>query len=1228
MDPVDPDWSADERRNYAVTLLKCMWGRSVRISKEKSSEDAMDVFLDDPQCSVLQARVLLRDAADNNREDQFDVILSNQLRDAGTKSKYETVFVKVRPVALMPDNMSTSIQVTSVMQSPLQSLYQAVHQVYAPMLLKNDANASQLSQKLKDILIELDTGMGSAMLSGDGSSSSVSSKATGNDGDAAALMNIVTINDEFQYWERADQKNQKRAKKFCAAFDNIHQRYSNLETLTFDEMMEVLEESYNTLDDIWRADLSRENQYPQPRMNHLLGLVGSAINTFILEKANALNVWTGNLHDVTILLQQSIALCEKWTSSIDTLTETMWPSYDEHPWVGKKSDTDVPLQALIKRMEEILRICTTYEELISLLPRAMTHKLSSSCFQPFAKLKPLYYNPYTEQVWQKAAKEYESTFAPVETQVGAILREQTQHCGASLAAVPQPVTASFARQGARGRTRRIAGAASDAFGSARERFRDAATAKGKGIPYWENAEPQAKHVLADLPAFKQFAHQCEQLLAKVNGMVLDKVRDWQEQIENQLEQEGEDSLRLSGKLMQIDKNGDLIVNYSELLVTLLRDVRQLTELSALHGSTSGGAKKDNEWVPPKVRKVAEEAEKYYRYARSLRSKTHAAGLAFEEAVKRPGLAQQKSSSFSKKDVTWQNLEECNEYVKQLQDAADKLSSENRRFKRAHEKLSEEFLALMDIDLLRYPTKWKERWDDIKKTVLAVTKKQDPARTKKWFLYWDHQLYKVLESGYQMGLEMLNENLPEIKDIKTELHFPLPSSSSSAVTTNGPGTLSLLLKPPIEELRTTYYKAMKKFVSRPTKFNGFANPQVFAAMCDANANNLVLVYQSCEQLFTLLESLLYEYEHWSLLSRMGSGSSSEFESLMESELHEPMDWEINLKTVKMKRKEAEKIPDFLKIDCIHVSLVPLKSTLDEYLQRFQDGLLLSLRKSTLAHLRIVEEFVETAKEKLNTRPHSIEEISHAQIEWKEIDTNKTAMHAHFEKAEKKKVLLLTVLGASASSKIDTHEVESRLAKLPTEWENFEVSHEAFNEMIEDQRESLKCEIEAQVVQCNEAIDKFRERWTGLRLLEVSSWQEDDLAAKVYKPIEDETAKLSELKTRSETLTASCNAFSMAEPMFDDLATIDASVSLTVLNWSTYKQFCDEIKALAAQDWITFSANVFALQDCAQKWVETAKQSVTERTMAVNKIQDFQNHVKRAMPTLKLCHGEPFKDDHWT
>jgi hypothetical protein len=34
--------------------------------------------------------------------------------------------------------------------------------------------------------------------------------------------------------------------------------------------------------------------------------------------------------------------------------------------------------------------------------------------------------------------------------------------------------------------------------------------------------------------------------------------------------------------------------------------------------------------------------------------------------------------------------------------------------------------------------------------------------KAWKGHWDRQLYKALEHQYQMGLEALNENLPEIR----------------------------------------------------------------------------------------------------------------------------------------------------------------------------------------------------------------------------------------------------------------------------------------------------------------------------------------------------------------------------------------------------------------------------------------------------------------------------------
>ena len=46
--------------------------------------------------------------------------------------------------------------------------------------------------------------------------------------------------------------------------------------------------------------------------------------------------------------------------------------------------------------------------------------------------------------------------------------------------------------------------------------------------------------------------------------------------------------------------------------------------------------------------------------------------------------------------------------------------------------------------------------------------------KTWKAHWDHQLYKALEHQYQMGLEALNENLPEIKVELTYSWVPYPT----------------------------------------------------------------------------------------------------------------------------------------------------------------------------------------------------------------------------------------------------------------------------------------------------------------------------------------------------------------------------------------------------------------------------------------------------------------------
>ena len=113
--------------------------------------------------------------------------------------------------------------------------------------------------------------------------------------------------------------------------------------------------------------------------------------------------------------------------------------------------------------------------------------------------------------------------------------------------------------------------------------------------------------------------------------------------------------------------------------------------------------------------------------------------------------------------------------------------------------------------------WKGKWRAIKETLNTVRGRYNEKDSRMWILHWDHQIYKVLEATYQMGLESLNENLSEIK---ADLVFSFASKK-------------LGFKPPLEQIRQVHYTEMRKFVEVPNAFEGFGNITVYRRMASRN-----------------------------------------------------------------------------------------------------------------------------------------------------------------------------------------------------------------------------------------------------------------------------------------------------------------------------------------------------------------------------------------------------------
>ena len=152
---------------------------------------------------------------------------------------------------------------------------------------------------------------------------------------------------------------------------------------------------------------------------------------------------------------------------------------------------------------------------------------------------------------------------------------------------------------------------------------------------------------------------------------------------------------------------------------------------------------------------------------------------------------------------------------------------------------------MDTDLLKHQNKWKDGLKDIRQ-IMSQVEQQGFSNLKSWKNHWDHQLYKSLEHQYQVGLEALNEYLPEIEVFLTYRQQ------------------KITFQPPIEEIRMKYYSQLKRFLAIPKLFRGVNESSenlIFPTIIDRNAHRFSHLFKKAEELFAQLEKKRDSFLDW-------------------------------------------------------------------------------------------------------------------------------------------------------------------------------------------------------------------------------------------------------------------------------------------------------------------------------------------------------------------------------
>eukprot|EP00928_Gymnodinium_smaydae_P079340 TRINITY_DN632_c0_g1_i3.p1 TRINITY_DN632_c0_g1~~TRINITY_DN632_c0_g1_i3.p1 ORF type:complete len:2255 (+),score=688.11 TRINITY_DN632_c0_g1_i3:125-6889(+) len=1198
--------TSDPRAEYIMNCISSVLGiqRGEFSMPDPNCKAILDKFLDDPNEKVLQAIANPPTEGTPGRPLLFF---------SGVRSYVdgccEVHFVKMTYEPLTLENMPQSVMVSSMRMSALRSLFFNVKEVFMPALVESSGKAESLEGRLADCLTELDAGLNASFRRG------LRKQQHFDEKDVSGIISPV---DEVRFWD--DMKSASgvsdsqtdRATKFSEALAPVANELDDLNKKSFAQLLDFADTLMDALDVLWQSDI--EPPYPEQRMQHFLGVIAGSFGRTVQAKLNGLQVWTSAFSQVSKHIREGHKVCEKWNELCADFTGTQWKTA-ENEWRGDMFKS-MFLANLAQRIQEVSQVRSQHDQILKLLSEEELQMLQvEGCFAPFTKLAVFSYNDYTVPIWRAALSEYEMRMVPVETRVAERLRAElfTQTSNpAQTVRVFQRYQDLLERKNIREALTNERERLMTELGDFVERIlHELDTFDANNLPAGRGLSVHTRKIMwveqlrskADLAArplagFLRDLHSAGKLSSTVKKVrqELKETRakifkDWQDEVQSQLK-DGDDpiALELNSRVMDFDSSqqGALKITYSERLIMLVKEARVFEQM----GCT----------IPKLVKGAVDNGLKFYRFAVQLKQicnfYNHLSAellpsqrlMVLQPALAFEALFSDKQSNMKK--VLWAKLDQLEAFTRNVKDGAERLRSVNRRLRNGHSQVASEVVTLANISLLRQRDQWKTKLAQIQKVIDATVQacSCQPQDSKPWKAHWDHQIFKIMEIQYRFGLESLNENLSEMK--------------ADLVLANK----QLKLKPPIEELKTAYYKEIRSFISLPLSFKGLDGAaHIYKTMLDRNQQGVAVVFQKAEDLFQKVQQLQNSFAPWLVIGLMPERMQELVDAMVD-----PREWDSNFKALKQKRKDMDKIPDTIRIDCVTISTVVLKSVVEEHLERLSDVLVIALKRKLTEDYKKVMSFLEDALEKLNVRPDSVQELGKAQADAAALLEQQPEVSKMMAAADEKNKMLRTVSAG----------VE--LGDMHQKYEEFQLRLEAFEQLANELREELKGKMDQRIQNMNAEIEKFASRWQSLKPKTATDCSIDE-ARKNAAAMQEWQGEWEGLKEQIETLKGDCADFGLPEPSLVDMAAVEDDLNKQAQSWALFEEYTMQLEEMMSQTWLEFRPRLFTIQDLTTEWLTKLKD--VPRDSVTHLLAQQVQRMGTAYPGLKAMTGEPYERDHW-
>jgi len=199
---------------------------------------------------------------------------------------------------------------------------------------------------------------------------------------------------------------------------------------------------------------------------------------------------------------------------------------------------------------------------------------------------------------------------------------------------------------------------------------------------------------------------------------------------------------------------------------------------------------------------------------------------------------------------------------------------------------------------------------------------------------------------------------------------------------------------------------------------------------------------------------------------------------------------------------------------------------------------------------------------------------------------------------------------------------------SDWSILEHELEVFCDLIDKQKEQAMEILNRDVSNLQKQVASFEERWETLK--------PKDVNLESRSCVKDEMTKLGHLvqefddiKKELAELRDNFIKFDMKEPDLIIPNDLKSDIECNMNIWDIFTNFNTEFDVMCAKSWISLRTNIFTLDDFALGWIKKIQQSLSayQNHFVTIHINDKLFKIRKAVPSLKHCNGESFKEDHW-